>query len=241
MLKLIQLEIKKFKMKGSLKGAIIANLSILAFLLLSIFGTKANNEMIFNSWNDTFLFIGIFVRITFTIFAAVLISKLVIGEYKNKTINVLFTYPVSRKKIMLAKLVLILIFAFTSMITSNIFLGFSLFILNTFMNFIQEPLNMNILLPNLINSAVYSLIFAFISLIPVYVGIIRKSVASTIVTEIIIVSLLNNGNEGHTLSNIIIIPIIFAIIGVVSSYLSIKDVEKVDVINFNMHNVNIKQ
>ena len=232
MLKLMQLEIKKFKIIRNLKGVIIANLIIFTVLVMTVFASKVDNEIPFKSWNDAFLVIGVFVRITFSIFAAVLISKIIIGEYKNKTINVLFTYPISRKKIMLVKLVLILIFAFTSMIISNIFLGFSLFILNTFMNFIQEPLNMNILLSNLINSAVYSLIFAFISLIPVYVGIIRKSVASTIVTEIIIVSLLNNGNKGHTLSNIIIIPIIFAIIGVVSSYLSIKDVEKVDVINF---------
>jgi len=232
MFKLMQLEIKKFKMRKYLKGVIIANLIIFAVLVMTVFATKADNEIPFKSWDDAFLVTGVFVRITFSIFAAVLISKIIIGEYKSKTINVLFTYPVSRKKIMLAKLVLVTTFAFTSMIISNVFLSFSLFILNTFMNFIEDSLNMNILLYNLINSAVYSLIFAFISLIPVYVGIIRKSGSSTIVTAIIIVSLLNSGNKGDTLSKIIIIPIIFAIIGVISSYLSIKDVEKVDVINF---------
>jgi len=232
MLKLIQLEIKKFKMKRNLKGAIIANLIILAFLLLSIFGAKANNEMIFNSWNDAFLFTGLFVRITFTIFAAVLISKLIISEYKNKTINILFTYPINRKKLMIAKLFIVLMFTFISMIISNIFISFSLFILNLFMNFISESLTVNILLPNLINIALYSLIYSFISLIPVYVGMLRKSGSSTIVTGVILISILNSGNKGYTLSSIIIIPIIFAIIGVISSYLFIKDVEKVDVVNF---------
>ena len=232
MIKLMQLEIKKFKIRGNLKGIIIANLIIFAVLVMTVFASKIDNEIPFKGWNDAFVVIGVFVRITFSIFAAVLIAKIIIGEYKNKTINVLFTYPVSRKKIMLAKLVLVTTFAFTSMIISSIFLSFSLFILNVFMNFIEDSLNINILLPNLINSAVYSLIFAFISLIPVYVGIIRKSGSSTIVTAIIIVSLLNSGNKGNTLSKIIIIPIVFAIIGIVSSYLSIKDVEKVDVINF---------
>ena len=232
MFKLIQLEIRKFKMKGNLKGAIIANLIILAFLLISILGTKANNEMIFNSWNDAFLFTGIFVRVTFTIFAAVLIAKLIVGEYKNKTINILFTYPINRKKLMIAKLFIVLIFTFISMIISNIFISFSLLILNMFMNFISESLTMDILLPNLINVALYSFIYSFISLIPVYVGILRKSGSSTIVTGIILTSLLNSGNGKNTLSSIIIIPIIFAIIGVISSYLFIKDVEKVDVPNF---------
>lgn len=232
MLKLMQLEIKKFKIKRSLKGVIIANLIILVFLVISVFGTKADNEMIFTGWSEAFLFTGIFVRATFSIFAAVLISKIIIGEYKNKTINVLFTYPVNRKKIMLAKLVIVAIFTFTAMIISNIFLSFSLFILNTFMNFIVESLTMDVLLPNLINIAVYSLIYTFISLIPVYVGILRKSGSSTIVTGVILVSILNSGNKGTSLSSFIVIPIIFAIIGVISSYLFIKDVDKVDVVNF---------
>lgn len=232
MLKLMQLEIKKFKMRGNLKGVIIANLIILAFLVMGIFGTKANNELLFSNWNDTFMVTSTFVRATFMIFAAVLISKLIIGEYRTKTINVLFTYPVNRKKIMLAKLMIVAIFTFVSMIISNIFVGFSLFILNVFMNFIQDSLTVNIMRKELINISVYSAAFAFISLIPAYVGMIRKSGSSTIITAIILVSLLNSGNKGNTLSNIIIIPIILAIIGAFFSYLSIKDVEKDDVINF---------
>lgn len=232
MIKLIQLEIKKFKMKGNLKGAVIANVIIFAVLVMGIFASKADNEIIFNTWNDAFLVIGVFVRMTFTIFAAVLISRIIIGEYKNKTINVLFIYPVNRKKLMLTKLVIVAIFTFIYMIISNIFLSSSLFILNIFMNFFQEPLTMDILLPNLINMALYSMIFAFISLIPVYIGIIRKSGSATIVTGIIVASILNNGNKGVTLTNIIIIPIIFAIIGVISSYLFIRKVENVDVVNF---------
>jgi len=232
MIKLIQLEIKKFKIKNNLKGVIIANVIIFAILVMGIFASKTDNEMIFNTWNDAFLVIGVFVRMTFTIFAAVLISKIIIGEYKNKTINVLFIYPVNRKKLMLTKLIIVAIFTFIYMIISNIFLSSSLFILNIFINFFQYPLTMDILLPNLINMALYSVIFAFISLIPLYIGIIRKSGSATIVTAIIVASILNNGNKGVTLTNIIIIPIIFAIIGVISSYLFIRNVENVDVANF---------
>jgi hypothetical protein len=60
---------------------------------------------------------------------------------------------------------------------------------------------------------------------------IKKSGSAAIITSIILISLLNSGNNGYTLSAIIIIPIIFAIVGDVVSYLSIKDVEKVDVVN----------
>ncbi|UZM99759.1 ABC transporter permease subunit [Lysinibacillus sp. MHQ-1] len=43
-------------------------------------------------------------------FAATLIAKLIIGEYKFKTITLAFMYPVSRKKLIAAKLAIVMIF-----------------------------------------------------------------------------------------------------------------------------------
>ena len=133
---------------------------------------------------------------------------------------------------MVAKLAIVLIFAFTAMIISNIFLNSSLFILNIFAPFIKDSLTVDILVKNTINILVYSTAFSFVSLIHVYVGMIKKSGSATLVTSIIIVSLLNSGFKGNSLSSIIIIPVILAIIGAITAYLAIKDVEKVDVENF---------
>lgn len=227
----MKLEIKKFKFGGTIKGVIIANLIILGFLFISIYASQTDKEMTLNTYNNIFLFTGIFVRATFSIFAAVLISKLIIDEYKNKTINILFTYPINRKKIMIAKLGIVLIFAFTAMIISNIFLNSSLLILNIFTPFIKDSLTPSILMNLSINIVIYSVAFSFVSLIPVYVGMQRKSGSATLVTSIIIVSLLNSGIKGNSLSSIIIIPVILALIGAVVAYLSIKDVEKADVTN----------
>ena len=232
MFKLIKLEFKKFKIMGNIKGVTIANLIILAFLVMGIFASKADNEMIFDTWNDTLLFTSMFVRITFSIYAGVLISKLIIGEYKNKTINILFTYPINRKKVMIAKLFIVTTFAFVSMIISNIFISSMLYILNMFISFTKEALTIGILLPNLINIILYSFIYSLISLIPVYIGKLKKSGSSAIVTSVILISVLNSGNGGHTLSSIIAIPIFFAILGLISSYLFIKDIEKIDVSNY---------
>lgn len=232
MLKLMELEIKKFKIIGNVKGVIIANLIMLSILIMGVYAAKIDsNEIMFRNYNDVFLFTGIMVRGTFTIFAGVLISRIIIGEYKNKTINILFTYPINRKKIMVAKLAIVVIFAFTTMILSNLFLGFSIIIFNIFASFIQDTLTVDILLKNLSNILMYSTAFAFVSLIPVYVGMRKKSGSATIVTSIILVSLLNSGNQGYTLASNIIIPLILAIIGVAISYLSIKDVESVDVVS----------
>lgn len=231
MIKLIKLEIKKFKLNKNVKAVMITNLIILAVLLLGVYSSLFDNkETMFKNYSDVFLYTGTIVRATFSIFAASLISKLIIGEYKSKTINIMFSYPINRKKIMVAKLIIVVIFAFTTMILSNIFLVVSIYLINIFANFIQVPLTQDILVKNLINIFVYSAVFAFVSLIPLYVGMKRKSGSATIITSIIMVSLLNNGSNGDTLSSIIIIPIILAIIGVFVAYLSIKDIEKVDVI-----------
>lgn len=232
MLKLIKLEIKKYKIGGYLKAVVIANLVILGFLFVAVYISKIDREVPLDSYDAVALFTRSFVTATFSIFAAVIISRIIIGEYKNKTINILFLYPVSRKKIMVAKLATVVIFAFTSMLISSLFLNFSIFILNIFSNFIEIPLTQDVLVKNLISIVGYSATFSFVSLIPVYVGMRKKSGATTILTSVILVSLLNSGSNGDSLGSIIIIQLIFAVIGAVIAYLSIKDVDKADVINF---------
>ena len=90
MLKLIKLEIKKFKLNKNVKTVMIINLIILAVLLLGVYSLKFNTkENMFRNYSDVFLYTGTIVRATFSIFAAALISKLIIGEYKSKTINII--------------------------------------------------------------------------------------------------------------------------------------------------------
>lgn len=231
MLKLMKLEIKKFKLAGSVKGALIANLIILAFLVLVAFSSKTDGDIAFKGYNDMFLFTSIFVRATFTIFAAALISRLIIDEYKNKTITLMFMYPIKRKNIMLAKLAIVVIFTFISMVISNIFLDCSMYFLNTFANLFTDTLTPDMIVKSTISIFVYSISYSFLSLIPIYVGMKRKSTSATIITSIILTSVLSSGNKGGSLSSIIIIPLILGIIGAVISYISIKDVEDADVVN----------
>lgn len=126
MLNLIKLEFKKTKLGWYYKGAVIANLCILG--LLCLIGSEEKNlpqaKMSMADAASMLLVIGIFVRSVFIVFAGVLIAKLVIGEYKNRTITVMFTYPVSRKKLMAAKLLLTGGLTFLTMIVSELILAF---------------------------------------------------------------------------------------------------------------------
>ncbi|MBP1082655.1 MULTISPECIES: hypothetical protein [Bacillus] len=98
MFHLIKLELKKNKLGWFIKGAILANIIILGFLCMIPAIEMSEGEQTFKNFTDFFTISGAFVRSVFIVFAAVLISKMIIDEFKNRTMLVMFSYPINRKK-----------------------------------------------------------------------------------------------------------------------------------------------
>ncbi|MGV2644578.1 ABC transporter permease subunit, partial [Clostridium perfringens] len=73
---------------------------------------------------------GLLCRAVFIVFASVLLSRFIIEEYKNKTISLLFTYPVERKKLIMAKMLLALALTFGAMLISTLITCISILALN---------------------------------------------------------------------------------------------------------------
>ncbi len=231
MLKLIRLEMKKSKIRRYIKSAVFCNLGILFFMIVVVFIDKMEGTSIFTDYDEAFLAVDVLVRVTFTIFAAVLMSGLIINEYKNNTISILFTYPISRKKLIISKLLIVVIFTFIFIIVSNIFVNSALLTLNAINNFIPGNLSMTIIKENFIKIVMNALSSSCISLIPLYFGMRKKSASTTIVSSILIALIINGNNYGFSLSSIVAIPITLAVIGVFIAYLSIKDIESKDIIS----------
>lgn len=229
MSKIITLEMKKFNIKGKIKGFLIANLAILFFVLVLIFESRVDEELAFENYRMSFQMINAMVGATFIIFASVLLAKTVIGEYKNKTITLLFMYPVNRKKLIFAKLFIIVAFTFSAIVLSDIFQEFALYIMNMLYSFIPDQLTRALLYDNLLNIIMYAFAASGMALIPLFFGMLRKSVSATIITSIIIVSIVYSNDGERSLLNIIIIPIILGIIGIFVAYLSFRNIEHIDV------------
>nr|WP_275297840.1 ABC transporter permease [Clostridium sp. YIM B02551] len=221
----MKLELKKFRI--GVKGAVIANLIMLAAIVMTVFVSQDSKE--FSSYSLVFELNGLTVRAVFIIFSASIIAKLIVGEYNNKTINLMFMYPINRMKIMISKIVIVVIFAFIAMFASNIFLDVSIYLINSFTHILQDTLTIDMISKTLINCLIYSFIFAFVSLIPVFVGMRRRTTGSTIITGVIVTSILSNGS-GTALSTFIIIPIIFAMLGVIGTYISIRNIDSADIV-----------
>ena len=111
MLNLIKLELKRVSLKSHFIGLLAANIVI---ALLSAFTSSLLNAGggvavtgLPPAQLDTLTLAIMLVRAALIVWEAVLISVFVVEEYRNKTINLLFTYPVQRGKLIAVKIILI--------------------------------------------------------------------------------------------------------------------------------------
>lgn len=230
MIHLIKLELKKLKIGGYIKSASIATLIIFGLLSLMVYISKVEGDPIFSIYAGLFEGMTVIINCTFMIFAGVLLARTVIDEYKNKTIQVLFGYPISRKKLILAKILLVVIFTFSAIVLSNSLMLLGFYIIQIIHPVIQQTLTFELVLNQIESTISSGALISMMSLIPLYFGLRKKSVPTTIVSSIIIALIINSDGNGFRLSSITIIPIILAIVGVVLTYIAImKDIEQKDI------------
>lgn len=114
MFKLMKLEWKKHQLSSYFKSVAICIIAIFAAVSFMAWGMKAEEDVLFFDFTQNMALVNIFIRITFIIFSSVILSRLVIDEYKNKTIQLSFMYPLQRKMLMSAKLTIVFCFCFVS-------------------------------------------------------------------------------------------------------------------------------
>ena len=225
MLNLIKIELKKIEVNKLISTFIISNISILGVILLINLDMA---ETDFNSYTELFSIIEILVGATFVVYASVLLSKLIIDEFRQKTITILFMYPIDRTKLLLSKLIIVSALTFCFVILSDIAVTLGFYFFNMYLHFISEPLTTEIVINQAIHLVVYAASCAGLALIPLFFGMIKKSVPATVVSSILIVSLLNTGNSGNNLGSIIAVPISLGIVGFIIAYTTIRKAVKAD-------------
>lgn len=160
------------------------------------------------------------VRAVLIVWEAVLISVFVIEEYRNKTIGLLFTYPISRTKLIIAKLFLICGIMFLFHVLSNIFQYISIFLAKKCFDFVRFSFG------NILVQTVTTISFVLLGFFPLYVGIIKKSTIATVVSSIVIVVIASNSQGNNTgLISMPVVAIIFGMIGVIFSVVPVPSVE----------------
>ena len=230
MLHLMKLELKKFKLGWYVKGAVIANITILALMIFVSIVAQVEGDPEIRDPQTILLTASVLVRSTFIVFGGVLIAKLIINEYKNKTILLMFSYPINRKKMMISKLAITATVTFITVIVSNILVVGVFFGIDSYFSILPNSFTIDQLKQEGINLVPLAVATAGISLIPLYFGMRKHSVPTTIVSSIIVVSIAINNQPIFPIATFLPLQFTFAAIGMVIAYFGIKNIEREDAI-----------
>ncbi|MFP7486342.1 ABC transporter permease [Priestia filamentosa] len=235
MLKLMKLEYNKHHLSQYFKGVALWTVVIFALVALMGWGSRNQIEPMFPSYADFMSLTNIFIRIVFISFSAVILSRLVIDEYKNKTIHLLFTYPLQRKKLMQAKLAIVFIFCFASIVFSTFIINLLIYFISPHLYLFENSVEMNEIISTVPSTFITALMMGGVSLIPLFFGMRKKSTAATITWSVIIGFLINatvstGGGETVGLSQFIVIPSILCVFGLLIGYLAYRKVDKIDIL-----------
>ncbi|PGM98276.1 ABC transporter permease [Bacillus cereus] len=229
MLRLMKLELRKFKLGWYVKRAVIANIVILALLIFVSIVAQIEGDPKIRDPQIILSMASALVRATFIIFGGVLIAKLIIDEYKSKTILLMFSYPINRKKMMASKLAITATLTFITVILSNILVVGIFFGIDSYFSILPNSFIVDQLIQEGINLIPLAIATAGISLIPLYFGMRKRSVPATIVSSIIVVLIAINNPSIFPIATFLPLQFTFAAIGVAIAYYGIKNIEKEDI------------
>lgn len=178
MLKLIQLEWQKSNISRYFRGLAVCIVAIFAAVALMALGSRGESEPMFQNYTEFMSLTNILMRITYIIFASVILSRLVIEEYKSNMIQVLFTYPLQRKKIIQAKLSIVFGFCLFSIIITTFMINWIVYFLNPMIGLFEGSVHIGDMTATIPATLINAFMIAGISLIPLSFGMRKKSTAS---------------------------------------------------------------
>ena len=221
---LMKIELKKMNLKGQIKGMGVANM-IIFFLLAAILIFEGTAEEVFEAH---YIIVDLIIKATFLIWQSVLISKLIVDEFKTRTVQHLYTYPLKRSSLMGAKVSLIFIITtafilITQIIQHSLFSGLAL-VLPDFVYTMGAA--------NMASVAATSLFVVMVGMLPIAVGLWMKSTVAPVITSFLILSILGGsfGDASLDLMNNLIGMLIMGVMGITVAIFAIRDVLKKDLI-----------
>lgn len=217
MLSLIKTDIRKFNLKKQPLYFILAVLGMAALIFGILYATDESAPVV----------IDVLVKPVFIVWEAVLTVIVIIDEFRNKTILMLYTYPLNKKKLIISKVLIVLYFSLAGIISSQIllnllFYGFSQFI---------PQIHYELVWRQVIGYGVSSIMVILLGLIPLAAGLVKYSTVATMVSAIMIIVMGSSSGLGfdQLLSQISVVSVM-GIIGAASTIYSVTKIFKRDLI-----------
>lgn len=232
MLKLIKLEWKKNNIGKYVRNAVILAaalcLFIFAFAYLGIANdsdTGVPDTVVRDTLSDS---IEMFTNMSFLVFTSVMLSSFIVSAYRDKTMNLMFSYPIKRKKIIVSQMLAVWIFSFVALVITKLLLYSCILLGSQFMES-SFPIYFDMASSGFyIQMLVKSIVTVSMSFIALFIGMVVKSSKVTIISSFLLI-ILTQANIGDlTMENNTIFPVILIIISLFFAFLSICKVETND-------------
>ena len=199
MLKLIRLEYEKGNITKHIRNAAIMTLVLLLFLIMTAGDAGADTtSMGFYKKSIINAAVELYSNMSYIVFTGVMLAVFIIEEYEKGTINLMFSYPINRKKIMLSKIGAVWFFNVSSLVLSKLFIYGILYILSDFLHLSTNdiPLSSLMFWLDMLLSSVIMISIAYIGL---PLGLKTKSSKVTVVTAVLIACFSYGNINGYTL------------------------------------------
>ena len=194
-------------------------------------GQGSNNFRITDKWENwaiaTSLFSSLFTKAAFLIFEAYLLSIIFIDEFKQRTIFQLFSYPISKIKLLWGKVISVILISFIAHFSAHLVIQLliKLVAVLTESNYIP-------VVNQLINLIGISFGTVLIGVLPFVIGMIRYSTPITMLSGLGLAALLSNANPGSLTNNFVnnsLFLIFASFISIIIASVSIYNISRKDI------------
>ena len=213
MLSLIKIELNKISKPKLFLAWLCTIFIVLGITAIIIMGLGTDNKLgeftgqysnvirITGKWEGwaivALLFSSLFTKAAFLIFESYLLSTIIIDEFKRRTIFQLFSYPISKIKLLWGKIISVILIACIAQFSAYLVIQLliKLVAILTESNYIPVA-------NQLINLAGITFGTVLIGLLPFVLGMIKHSTAITIFTGLGLAALLSNASPESLSNNI---------------------------------------
>ena len=122
----------------------------------------------------------------FSILSAVMASRFVVEEYSGKRAILLLSYPISREKVLCAKLVLVFAYTVGAMLLCGAVIQAVFFLTESLFPLCSDKLTINVFLQSLGFLLSCSILAGLLGVVSLWFGFRKKSVSMTIVASVVL-------------------------------------------------------
>lgn len=234
MLKLMKLEWKKNNIGKYIRTAVILTALLCLFTFaLAFLGIADDPDGTLDAapGMDTISSpIELFTGMDFLIFTSVMLASFIVSAYKNKTMNLMFTYPVKRRKILVSQMMAVWSFNFAALVLSKLVIYLCIFMGSKYMrssfaiDFDMGSLSFYIQL------ILKSFVIVSMSFIALFAGMAVKSSKAAIITSFLLIFLTQANVGDFTMADNAVFPLVLTAVSFGLAVLSICNVENKDVL-----------